>query len=282
VTVSTIAGEDASVRLRFAVTDTGIGIAPELHAHLFQPFTQADESNSRRYGGTGLGLAICKKVIEMLGGEISLESTPGKGSSFRFTVRVAVKHATPSLTLASAELRGLRVLISEPRDRERSILREQLEGLGVEVECAPDAASVLTRARTAAGESRPFDLLLLSQALSNDAAFALATEVRESRELALLRPILLSTGVSRRTVERARAAGFTAQLTLPARQSHLHDCILALLADRGGQRVEAAFGAENGARPTRSAGGEGACWSPRTTPSTRSWRGACSRSWASR
>jgi signal transduction histidine kinase/DNA-binding response OmpR family regulator len=243
VTASTLAAEGGAVRLRFAVTDTGIGIAAELHAHLFQPFTQADESNSRRYGGTGLGLAICKKLVEMLGGEIGLESTPGKGSSFRFTLRVEVKHTAPSLTLASAELRGLRVLIAEPRERERSILREQLEGLGVEVEYVPDGSSVLLRARTAAGEARPFDLVFLSQALPDDAAFALATQVRESPELASLRPFLLSSTISRRTVERARAAGFTAQLTLPARQSHLHDCILALLPERASLRAGSASSA---------------------------------------
>ena len=232
VTASDAAGDGPGARIRFAVTDTGIGIPPELHAHLFQPFTQADESNSRSYGGTGLGLAICKRVVEMLGGEIGLESRPGEGSSFRFTVRVEVKHAAPALALASAELRGLRALVAEPRERERARLREQLEGLGVEVECVCDAEAVLTRARTAAGEARPFDLALLSEALSSDHAFALPGRIRALPEIAQLRPFLLSTTISRRTVERAREAGFAAQLTLPVRQSHLHDCILAALPAR--------------------------------------------------
>jgi two-component system sensor histidine kinase/response regulator len=260
VTVSAVPGDAGASRLRFAVTDTGIGIAPDLHAHLFKPFTQADESNSRRYGGTGLGLAICKKVIEMLGGEISLESAAGRGASFRFTVRVEVKHAAPALTLASAELRGLRVLIAEPRDRERSILREQLEGLGVEVDCVPRGDAVLARARTAAGESRPFDLVFLSQALSNDAAFVLAAKVRELPELAQLRLFLLSTLISRRTVERARSAGFTAQLMLPVRQSHLHDCMLAAIPERVAQRPATPVEASANGSP---ASGEAPAMKPR-------------------
>ena len=240
VTASAVPGQGSEARLRFAVTDTGIGIPPELHDRLFQPFTQADESNSRRYGGTGLGLAICKKVVEMLGGEIELESSPGQGASFRFTVRVEVKHAAPALTLASAELRGLRVLIAEPRERERRVLREQLEGLGVEIECAPDADSVLARASIAAGEARPFDLVFLSEALPSDGAFALPEQIRGRPEIARLQPLLLSTTISRRTIERAREAGFAAQITLPVRQSHLHDCMLASLPERASRPQSAA------------------------------------------
>jgi CheY-like chemotaxis protein len=134
--------------------------------------------------------------------------------------------------LASAELRGLRVLIAEPRERERRVLREQLEGLGVEIECAPDADSVLARASIAAGEARPFDLVFLSEALPSDLAFALPEKIRGRPEIARLQPLLLSTTISRRTIERAREAGFAAQITLPARQSHLHDCMLASLPER--------------------------------------------------
>jgi len=168
----------------------------------------------------------------MLGGEIELESSPGQGSSFRFTVRVEVKHAASTLTLASAELRGLRVLIAEPRERERTVLREQLEGFGVEIECAPDADAVLARATTAAGEARPFDLVFLSEELPSDLAFSLPEKIRGRPEIARLRPLLLSTTISRRTIERAREAGFAAQITLPVRQSHLHDCMLASLPER--------------------------------------------------
>ncbi len=240
VSVSKERSEGSDARLRFTVSDTGMGIAPELHLQLFQPFTQADESNSRRFGGTGLGLAICKKVVEMLGGEIGLESTPGSGSTFHFTLRVEVRHAAAALTLASAELRGLHVLVAEPRERERAVLRQQLEGLGVEVECVLDTDVVLPRARSAANEGRPFDLVFLSQALPDDGAFSLPPRLREIPELARLRPFLLATGISRRTVERARAVGFTAQLTLPVRQSHLHDCMLAALPERMTDRPRAA------------------------------------------
>ncbi|MCC6643038.1 MAG: response regulator, partial [Deltaproteobacteria bacterium] len=234
VTVSAGDADGAGTWLRFAVTDTGIGVSPELHTHLFQPFTQADESNSRSFGGTGLGLAICKRVVEMLGGEIGLESRPGEGASFRFTVRVEVKHTAPALALASAELRGVRALVAEPRERERARLREQLEGLGVEVECVADAEAVVTRARTAAGEGRPFDFAFLSEALASDHAFALPERIRSLPELARLRPFLLSAAISRRTVERAHEAGFVAQLMPPLRQSHLHDCMLAALPARAG------------------------------------------------
>ncbi len=232
VSVRGIAGDAHDARLVFSVADTGIGIPPDLHAHLFQPFTQADESNSRRYGGTGLGLAICKKVVEMLGGKIELESSPGQGSTFRFSVRVEVKHAAPALTLASAELRGVRVLVAEPRERERAVLRQQLEGLGVEVESAPDADALVARARTAAGEAQPFDLAIVSDALPGDAAFRLPAKLRAVPELAGLQLVLVSSALSRRTAVRARETGFVARLLSPGRQSYLHDAILGALPER--------------------------------------------------
>ncbi len=251
ISVGVRASEGATATLAFEVQDTGIGIAPELHARLLQPFTQADDSNSRRFGGTGLGLAICKKVVEMLRGELEIESERGRGSTFRFLVRVEVKQSAPALTLASAELRGLRVLVAEPRSAERSVLLQQLGGLGVETEEAEDAHDALARLRIAAHEARAFDLVFLSQTLPDDAAFSLAGTIRETPELGRVRPFLLAAGISRRTVERARAAGFAAQLTLPIRQSHLHDCMLAALPGRRATAAASASSPAAGSEPRR-------------------------------
>ncbi|CAG0958568.1 two-component system, sensor histidine kinase [Myxococcaceae bacterium] len=221
--------------LRFGVIDTGIGIAPDLQGRLFQPFTQIDGSFSRRYGGTGLGLAICRKLVEMLGGEIDVVSSPGEGSCFRFTVRVEVKHAAASLVLASLELRGLRALVIESADRREDVLRHQLEGLGVDVVAVSEADSdaVVERARAAVREGKPFDLLFVAQTLPGEVAFEIVPRLRAELEFGRLRAFLLTTSISRRGFVRAREAGFAAQITLPVRQSHLHDVALAALLDRG-------------------------------------------------
>ncbi|ETX05360.1 MAG: hypothetical protein ETSY2_23445, partial [Candidatus Entotheonella gemina] len=126
-------GEDL---LHFEVADTGIGIPPEVQRQLFQAFSQADASTTRKFGGTGLGLAICKRLVEQMGGEIRVESTPGQGSTFRFTVHLSTRPAPPSATpLYNVNLYGLRVLCVDNNATNRLLLETQLSAWGMQVDC---------------------------------------------------------------------------------------------------------------------------------------------------
>jgi signal transduction histidine kinase/CheY-like chemotaxis protein/ligand-binding sensor domain-containing protein len=148
------------VTLRFEVRDTGIGLAPDARARLFQPFTQADASTSRRYGGTGLGLAICRHLVERMGGEIGVDSEPGRGSCFHFSVPFGLQpDAAPALQ--DAELRGMRVLVVDDHPVARELLRTLATAFGLQAETAAEGAAALQVVAQADAQDRPFRLLLL-------------------------------------------------------------------------------------------------------------------------
>jgi signal transduction histidine kinase/CheY-like chemotaxis protein/ligand-binding sensor domain-containing protein len=162
VTVAVVerAREGQRVTLRFEVRDTGIGIAPEARARLFQPFTQADASTSRRYGGTGLGLAISRHLVERMGGEIGVDSEPGRGSCFHFSVSFGLQRQ-PAPAPADAELQGVRVLVVDDHPAARELLRTLATAFGLQAETAADGAAALEMVAQADAEDRPFRLLLL-------------------------------------------------------------------------------------------------------------------------
>ena len=156
VHVTLVNETDQDALIRFAVTDTGIGIPADVQSRLFQAFSQADGSTTRKYGGTGLGLAISKRLAEMMGGTIGIESTPGEGSNFWFTVRLA-KRPAPS-TVAQVELPrlpGLRVLCVDDNVTNRALLEAQLSAWGMQVESVSDGQSALERLRLACHEANP-------------------------------------------------------------------------------------------------------------------------------
>ena len=127
VRVSASPGTPGQALLRVEIVDTGIGISPEAQARLFVPFSQADTSTTRQYGGTGLGLAVCKRLTEAMGGEIGVESVPGRGSTFWFTLAIGVGEAAAA---SHAALRSRRVLVIDDQAVARAALREQLQRLG--------------------------------------------------------------------------------------------------------------------------------------------------------
>jgi two-component system, sensor histidine kinase and response regulator len=152
----------AASRLRFAVHDTGIGIAPETRARLFQPFTQADASTTRRYGGTGLGLALCKHLIELMGGDIGCRSTVGRGSTFWFTLPFRAADAAGAAAPAPP-LPHARVLVVDDSAAQRGHLATELAALGLHADTVANAAEAVARVRDASAE--PYSLVLLDATL---------------------------------------------------------------------------------------------------------------------
>ncbi|MGI9145697.1 MAG: PAS domain S-box protein, partial [Chloroflexota bacterium] len=209
-----VPGETATVR--FDVTDTGIGFSQETAARLFQSFSQADSSTTRKYGGTGLGLAICKALVQQMGGTIGADSEAGRGSTFWFTVRLmGPATATPKST-AVAELVGLRVLAVDDNATNRAIIREQLSASGLVVTTATDGPSALECLREAIAYGRPFAVAVLDMCMPGMDGAALAAAIRADQSIAGT-PLGLLTSVG----EEGSAELFAAVLTKPARPAQL-------------------------------------------------------------
>ena len=221
---------DHDALVRFAVTDTGIGIPPEARGRLFQSFSQADTSTTRRYGGTGLGLAISKRLVEMLGGAIGVESTPGAGSTFWFTVRLAKRPVPPTAVRADlVELQRLRVLGVDDNATNRALLAAQLGAWGISVECVARGTRALEALRAAQRDGRPYDLAILDYQMPEMAGITLGRTIKADPAFASL-PLVLLTSVSYRgSANEAECTGFSAFLVKPIRQSQLYDCIATVI-----------------------------------------------------
>jgi PAS domain S-box-containing protein len=223
--------DDPFVVLHFAVWDTGIGIAPEQQAKLFQAFSQADTSTTRKYGGTGLGLAISARLIELMGGTIWLESEVGKGSTFHFTARFAPARG-PIARPAFADperVRGLSVLVVDDNATNRFILEELLTNWGMNptvVNGGPAALKALERARDA---KRPFALVILDAMMPGMDGFALVEHIASDPELVGATLMMLSSAGQSEDAARCRELGVRTYLTKPIRQSALFDAILGAL-----------------------------------------------------
>src|SRR2546422_4562500 len=161
VSVTTALAADDIVQLRFAIRDTGIGIAPEHVDAVFREFTQADSTMTRRYGGTGLGLAISQRLVRLMGGELAVTSEVGRGSEFSFSLTLPVETAPPVRTTGLAALGGRRMLIVDDNQTNRRILREMLAAEGIKVDEASTAADGLVALRGAATKKARFDLAIL-------------------------------------------------------------------------------------------------------------------------
>jgi len=216
--------------IRFAVEDTGIGISSEVQAMLFQPFTQADASTTRQYGGTGLGLAICGRLVALFGGAIGVDSTPGQGSIFWFTVPLEKSTAprpTPPQTPLTFE--ALRVLCVDDNAINRKIIQRQLQGLKIGVDTRASGPSALAQLRAARRQGIPYDLVISDLAMPGMDGFMLAHAIKAEPDLALTRIILLSS-IGQHGNERAvQQEGIDAYLTKPVRQLQLSDSIAMVM-----------------------------------------------------
>jgi signal transduction histidine kinase/ActR/RegA family two-component response regulator len=218
-----------AVVVRFEVTDKGIGISPEVQARLFQPFTQADSSTSRKYGGTGLGLAISKQLAEQMGGSVGITSQPGHGSTFWCTARFIKQPTSLLAIMPSAELTGRRVLIVDDNESNRIILHHLVTGWGMVDDQAQDAASAITLIEQQAGKGLSYDVAIVDMLMPGKDGLQLAKELKVHPVGSLVRLVILTSLIQRGHAELARQAGFLAYLTKPIRHDQLSNCLRTVL-----------------------------------------------------
>jgi signal transduction histidine kinase/CheY-like chemotaxis protein len=227
--------DDTTASVRFEVHDSGIGIAEEVIPRLFQPFTQADDSTTRRFGGTGLGLAICRRIVEAMGGCVTVRSTIGKGSVFYFTISflkfaaVEKGHDTER-----ASLKGLRALIVDDNDTNRKVLHHQLARWGVANLAVADGPAALEALRAADTSGNAYDIVLLDMQMPEMDGLMVAEAIRIAEFARLPRLVLLtSMGDRLSSAERARR-GLDACLIKPVKHSQLIHCLASVM--RGARR----------------------------------------------
>jgi len=224
----------AGVLLHFAVRDTGIGLSPEQMGRLFQSFSQADTSTSRRYGGTGLGLAISKSLAKLMGGEVGVESEPGVGSSFWFTARLGLGRGQARALLPRVDLRGRRVLVIEDNEHARAVLVDLLASMSFRVTGVAGGEDGIDAVRLAASEGQPYLIVFTDWQMPG-----LDGVETGRRILALgLDPapqLVMVTAYGRDEVIRAaEAAGFRDVLIKPVNASQLFDAAMRALGEQSG------------------------------------------------
>src|SRR6202008_2448922 len=214
------------VVIRFSVADTGIGISEAAQQKLFQPFTQADGSTTRRYGGTGLGLAISKQLVELMGGQIGLKSASGEGSVFWFTARLEkqVDRANTS-PLNLNVLAGLRVLIVDDNMTNRKILSHQLDSRGMKHAEAESGKAALALLRSAVQTGAAYDLAILDLMMPGMDGFELARAIKNDPVIARTPLVMLTSYGDRGGSTAAQQLGIAAYLAKPIRQSALFECL---------------------------------------------------------
>jgi signal transduction histidine kinase/DNA-binding response OmpR family regulator len=223
VRVECSAQDRKSTTLRFSVTDTGLGIPKEAQQRLFQPFSQADASIARHHGGTGLGLTICRRLVELMGGQIGFESLVNRGSTFWFTLPVGIgSRVREDYQL---DLRQVRILVVDDNSTNRRILESQLSKLGMHVKCVANGPAALTALISALEQGQPYHAAIVDHDMPDMDGVMLARAVRSHHGLNELVMILLSSHVQRLPVENLAETGFAACILKPARLDQLRDCL---------------------------------------------------------
>jgi PAS domain S-box-containing protein len=219
-------GEDPSnLCLHFSIRDTGIGIAPEKHKAVFEPFAQADGSTKRRFSGTGLGLTICARLVEMMGGKIWLESEMGKGSTFHFTA--CFRSAAPRLEEAPPPiLHGLQVLVVDDNPTCRRVLGSLLRQWDVQPTLCGNVPEAFLTLAQAKRQKRPFGVVLLDARLHDQDGFAVAKQIKHDPESAKATVMLLSGASQSADIARCQELGVAAYLTKPILAPELLEALL--------------------------------------------------------
>jgi two-component system sensor histidine kinase/response regulator len=229
VTVRLVARDEHQATLKFAVRDTGIGLTPDQLQRLFASFQQADSSTTRRYGGTGLGLAIAKRLAELMGGAVGVESVAGQGSTFWFTARLVIGVAAPRTVQPRPDLRGLRVLVVDDNAPARGVLHDMLAALAFHVDVADSGMAALRALDTARRAGQDYGLVFLDWRMPGMDGIETARRIQR-QEAGNTPRIVMVTAYGREDVLRqAEAVGIAHTLMKPVTASMLFDTIMALL-----------------------------------------------------
>ncbi len=231
VQVQLMEQENEHTRLHFSVRDSGIGIPPNKLDTLFDSFTQADGSTTRKYGGTGLGLAICRQLTELMGGVIRAESEPGKGSTFHF--ELPFKRQAPGNEKTyriGVDLSGLHVLVADDNAMAREILAETMVSFGFRVGTAGDGEEALAQLHAAADEGQPYDLVLMDWKMPRMDGLEASRRIRATPDFRAI-PIVMVTAFGReQETEQGESIGIDAFLTKPVQQSLLFDTLMQVFS----------------------------------------------------
>ncbi len=233
--------DETSDTLHFSVRDTGIGMDEQQQAKLFQSFTQADGSITRRYGGTGLGLAICHRLVQLMHGNIWVESTPGKGSTFHFTAQFGKGEQLhlPAMD-ALLDLHGMRVLVVDDNATSREFLSTVLQSFSFEVQTSRNGLEGLEMLRHASREGHPFSLVLMDWKMPGPDGIETTRRIKHDDELKDIPAVLMITAYHRDEISRAaQDAGVDGFMLKPVSQSLLFDAIMDIFGKPSSGRVTA-------------------------------------------
>ncbi|MBW2084665.1 MAG: response regulator, partial [Deltaproteobacteria bacterium] len=223
--------KENEVILHFSVSDTGIGIPMQKQEAVFSAFIQANGSTTRQYGGTGLGLTISKRLVEMMGGRIWVESEEGQGSTFHFTARFGLGHGyAEPVPMDLAALKNLRVLVVDDNAASRNILKETLAGWGMESEAASDTLKAIAALKQGHQRRHSFALILVDAHMPGMDGFELVEQIKQVPELAEAKIIMLTSVGQRGDATRCRKLGITAYLSKPLEPKDLQQAIQTVLS----------------------------------------------------
>ena len=217
-----------NVTLRFEVSDTGAGISAAAQSHIFEEFAQADGSTTRKHGGSGLGLAISRQLVEMMGGNIYVESVLGTGSTFWFTSRFEKQETQDSRAAPMGMLTGVRALIVESSVINGGILHSQMSNWGMTNRVAATPEQAIDLLAQAAARNAPYDIAIIDLGLPGMDALELARTIRARADIARLRLVMLTH--RQVDMQNARDAGIDACLAKPVRQTVLYECLVNVMA----------------------------------------------------
>ncbi len=231
VSVDAVPTAGDATRLKFHVRDTGIGIEKSKLARLFEPFNQADNSTTRKYGGTGLGLTICQRLVELMGGTLVMESEPGVGTSISFELTCERPVATEE-SIAQEEqvtLDNVRVMVVDDNSTNRLILKEMLASWQVEATVLESGVEAVPTLERGIDEGRPFDLVLMDLQMPDVDGFETTQLIRRSEKTKQTRVLMLSSCDASAFTEQVKEMELSAYMTKPIKQSELLECMLSVL-----------------------------------------------------